>query len=158
MDDSHATAPLALPYVFSATIQVGAPLDVAIVPGGRRRVVPILGGAVAGPRLAGTVLPGGADWQVVEDDGATRLVARYVIRAADGTLISCVNTGLRHGPTEVLARLAAGEAVDPESYYFRAAPVFEAAPGRHHWLTRRLFVSTGTRSPGEVRLAFHMVP
>src|SRR5438876_187078 len=32
--------------------------------------------------------------------------------------------GLRHGPPEVLAALARGEAVDPSKYYCRTAPRF----------------------------------
>jgi Protein of unknown function (DUF3237) len=39
-----------------------APIMVGAAPEGTRRVVPISGGTFEGPRLRGTVLPGGADW------------------------------------------------------------------------------------------------
>jgi hypothetical protein len=50
----------------------------------------------------------------------------------------------------VLARLAAGEAVDPASYYFRATPAFEAPPGPHAWMMHTVFIATGERAPDHV--------
>jgi hypothetical protein len=55
--------------------------------------------------------------------------------------------GVRHGPPEVMARLAAGERVDPKSYYFRMAPVFETASKKYDWLNRIVAVGTGRREP-----------
>jgi hypothetical protein len=139
-----------LEFVFAAFVTVGTPLDAGPVASGRRRIIPITGGHVAGPRLSGRVLPGGADWQVVLPDGTAQLIARYTVQAGDGTLISVVNRGVRRGPPDVLARLAAGDAVDPALYYFRAAPGFEVAPGPHDWLARSVFVATGERAPDHV--------
>ena len=61
-----------------------------------------------------------------------------------------MNRGVRTGAPEVLARLAAGEAVEPSQYYFRATPSFEVAAGPHDWLMRRVFVATGQRMPDQV--------
>jgi len=36
--------------------------DVGVSPAGHRRFVKVTGGAFSGPRLRGTVLPGGGDW------------------------------------------------------------------------------------------------
>jgi hypothetical protein len=142
--------PARLEFVFTAFVSIGTPLEAGPIASGRRRIIPITGGHVAGPRLTGSVLPGGADWQVVLPDGTAQLVARYTLRADDGTLISVVNRGVRRGPPEVLARLAAGEAVDPSAYYFRATPCFEVAPGPHDCLVRSVFVATGERMPDQV--------
>jgi outer membrane receptor protein involved in Fe transport len=139
-----------LEFAFAAFVAIGTPLEVGPVAAGRRRIIPIIGGSVVGPRLNGSVLPGGADWQVVLPDGTAQLVARYTLQADDGTLISVVNRGVRAGTPEVLARLAAGEAVDPSQYYFRATPSFEVAAGPHDWLMRRVFVATGQRMPDQV--------
>lgn len=136
-----------LHYAFTAFVTIAKPLDVGTTIAGRRRIIPITGGRVEGPRLSGIVLPGGADWQVVSADGTAHLIARYTLRAADGTLISVVNRGVRHGPPDVLARLAAGESVDPSLYYFRATPAFEVTPGPHEWLARSVFVAVGERAP-----------
>lgn len=149
--------PPPLTYVFTARVVVGPALELGPVGTGRRRIVPILGGTVAGPRLTGTILSGGADWQTVRSDGIAEIVARYTIRADDGILIAVVNSGLRRAAPEVLARLSAGETVDPETYYFRTAPIFEAPPGPHGWLREHVFLATGARHAAEVHIAVHAV-
>jgi Protein of unknown function (DUF3237) len=141
---------LELCHVFTARVDVGAPLEIGPIAEGRRRIVPIIGGSVAGPRLTASILSGGADWQIIRADGTAEVVARYTLRTDDGTLISVVNKGLRRGPPEVLARLAAGTPVNPAEYYFRAAPVFQVAPGPHGWLADNIFVATGERFASQV--------
>jgi hypothetical protein len=143
-----------LVFAFEARVSVSPAIEAGNVDGGRRRIIPIRGGVVEGPRLNGTVIPGGADWQIVRGDGLIDLTARYTIRADDGTLIGVVNRGYRHAPPEVLARLAAGETVDPAQVYFRTTPRFEAPQGPHHWLTRHIFVATAGRHPAGVQLRF----
>ncbi len=149
--------PPALEYAFTARVTVATPIDAGAIPGGRRRIIPITGGEVDGPLLSGKVIPGGADWQVVHADGLADLTARYTLQADDGIFIGVVNHGLRHGPPEILARLAAGEMVDPTLIYFRAAPVFEAPAGPHGWLARHIFVATGERQPACVVIRFFVV-
>ena len=55
--------------------------------------------------------------------------------------------GMRHGPPEVMARLAQGEIVDPSEYYFRVAPMFETGAERYAWLNNILAVGVGERLP-----------
>jgi hypothetical protein len=117
-----------------------------------------MGGQVEGPRFKGVILPGGADWQALRiGDGNTQLCARYTLRHEDGTLVSVINTGVRRGPAEVMARLAAGERVDPSLYYFRASPQFDVQPGPHGWLMENTFVCTGRRWPQSVGLDVYQV-
>lgn len=147
-------APPPLHFVFAAHVDVAAPQEIGETTAGRRRVIPITGGHVEGPRLTGAVLPGGADWQLIRSDGMVELVARYTLRASDGTLISVVNRGLRRASPDVLARLTAGEIVDPALYYFRATPSFSVAPGPHGWLADNIFVATGERQAKQVVIRF----
>ena len=112
---------------------------------------------MTGPRLRGSVLPGGADWQVIRSDGVAELEARYTLRADDGGLIVVVNRGLRHGPEAVMQKLIAGEPVDPAAYYFRCAPVFETAAPAHQCLTRTVFVASGARHPDRVEISVFAV-
>ncbi|HXS29572.1 MAG TPA: DUF3237 family protein, partial [Steroidobacteraceae bacterium] len=98
----------ALEHVFTVQVAVAPPLVIGESSHGLRRIIPILGGEVEGPRLRGEVLPGGADWQYIRPDGVLQLTARYTLRAADGTLIQVVNRGLRHGPPEVMERMSRG--------------------------------------------------
>ncbi len=153
----HDPTPPQLRFAFQVRASVARPVDTDAAMDIRRRMIPITGGTVAGPRLSGRVLPGGADWQVILPDGTADLVARYVIEAADGTLITVVNRGLRHGPPELLARLAAGETVDPALIYFRATPRLEAPPGPHFWMARAIFVCKAARRPDSVELDFFEV-
>jgi hypothetical protein len=60
---------------------------------------------------------------------------------------------LRHGPPEVLARLAAGEPVDPGLYYFRTVLRFETGSPALDWLNRVIAVARGARRPWVVELA-----
>lgn len=146
-----------LTFLFEATVLVGAPIELGEAARGRGRIIPILGGTVTGPRLQGRVLAGGADWQTLRSDGVAEIEARYVIESAEGVAISVHNVGLRHGPPEIMAKLVAGQAVPPDSYYFRTAPRFEVGDPRYAWLGRALFLCAGIREPDCVRLKFFEV-
>jgi hypothetical protein len=146
-----------LELAFRARIAVAAPRSLGRTPLGERRIVDIVGGEVSGPRLAGRILPGGADWQIIRDDGAAVLEARYTIEAEDRSLVYVRNFGYRHGPPDLLMRIARGEEVDPASYYFRAAPMFETAAPELAWLNRTIMVCTGVRTRDRVILDFYVV-
>jgi len=111
------------------------------------RVANISGGSFTGDRLRGTILPGGIDWLTARGDGVTLLDARFVLQTDDGAPIAMAFTGKRHGPADVMAALARGEAVDPASYYLRIAPTFSTADPRYAWLNGVLAVGTGDRRP-----------
>jgi hypothetical protein len=146
-----------LELIFDAHVSVDAPLDLGDVAKGSRRIVPITGGEFAGPQFRATVVPGGADWQVLRSDGVAELEARYTLRAEDGALIYVRNHGLRHGPAAVMAAMANGRPVEPDSYYFRGATFFETSAPRYTWLTKHIIVCTGHREPTGVRLKFYKV-
>lgn len=112
-----------------------------------RRVGEMSAGRFVGERMAGDVLAGGADWQVVRSDGAVLLDARVVLRTEDDATIAMEYPGIRTGPPEVMTRLASGEAVDPADYYFRIAPRFSTSDLRYEWLNRILAVGIGHRLP-----------
>ena len=147
----------ALEPVFELEVKVDPPVRLGEAGGLERRIVPILGGRVFGPRLNGEIIPGGADWQAIRPDGVTQVLARYVIRAEDGTMISVVNAGVRRASEPVIRRLLAGEPVDPALVYFRAAPTFEVGAGPHAWLTENLFISAGVRRPDSVAIRVYLV-
>jgi len=149
-----ANAP-ALEFICDAEVMVGAPLDLGDVGRGGRRIVPITGGSFSGPRLRASVVSGGADWQVLRSDGVAELEARYMLRTDDGALIYVHNLGLRHGPPEVMAALAAGRPVDSGSYYFRGATFFETGAAAYAWLTKDIVVCGGEREPRGVKLQFY---
>jgi hypothetical protein len=141
-----------LTHIADFSVQAGPPVAIGETHEGLRRIVPILGGTISGPRLSGVILPGGADFQVIRPDGYTTLEARYVARLEDGALIYVVNTGIRFGPPEVMARITRGESVDPAQVYFRTTPRFETAAPAWQWLTRPLFLASGIRHPDRVEI------
>jgi Protein of unknown function (DUF3237) len=143
---------LKLHALFRAEIELAPAQELGEAPLGRRRIINITGGRFSGERLAGRVLPGGADWQLIRADGVAWLDARYTLETQDGALIYVRNRGFRHGTPEVLARLAAGENVDPGHYYMRTTPLFETGDGRYAWLNRIVCVARGARRPRAVEL------
>jgi hypothetical protein len=150
--------PPELEFAFEVRAQVADPLVVGELPNGTRRIIDILGGTVEGPGISGTILPGGADWQMIRrGDGFTDVDARYTIRTDRGSLIYVSNIGIRHAPAEVMERLNAGETVDQSEIYFRAIPKFETGDPELEWLMRSIFISTGERYPNGVVIRFWRV-
>jgi Protein of unknown function (DUF3237) len=129
---------------------LGEPLELGQTPWGRRRVIPIVGGEFEGPRLSATILAGGADWQVVHDDGSAAIDTRYTMQTRDEALISIATRGARHGPPDVLRRLAAGEPVDPAEYYFRVSIQYETGAADYRWLNRIVAVASAVRLADQV--------
>ena len=140
--------------LFTLTVEAAAPHVIEAGPCGTRRFVPVTGGSFSGQRLAGRVLPGGADCQLVRPDGVAELDVRVSLQTDDGVVLLMKGFGLRHGPAEVLQRLARREEVDPALYYFRQTAWFEAPPGRHAWLNRVVAVGRGERRPGHIVIHF----
>jgi len=142
----------ALTHIADFAITVGAPITIGETAEGLRRVVPILGGAITGKRLSGKILAAGADYQLIRPDGFTTLDARYAAELDDGAMLYIVNTGVRFGPPELMARITRGEALDPAEVYFRTTPRFEIAAPAYQWLLKPLFLATGARHPDRVEL------
>ena len=146
-----------LERVADCVIQVGAVIDIGHTPAGRRRLVPITAGRIDGPLLHATVLPGGADFQLVTTATHTFIQARYVLQTPEGEQIYLENTGLRVASAEVIEQLNRGVPVDPDQVYFRTTPRFETASPRWAWLMESLFIGTGARFPDRVELSFFRV-
>lgn len=124
---------------------------------GLRRVIPITGGTIDGPELRGEIMNGGADWQLVRDDGTAVIDTRYTARTHDGAYIYLATSGVRHATPEVLSRLNAGEDVDPAEYYFRVVVHLEAAAPEYAWLNRTLFVAYAARHAQAVEYDLYAV-
>jgi hypothetical protein len=132
--------------------EVGAVVSLGATPAGERRYVPLTGGRVSG-EIEGRIVEGGIDWQWQRGDGVLDIAAHYVIEAKDGALIEVQSTGLRHGPPEVMAALARGDAVEAEAYYFRTAIRFTTGHANWQHLNRLLAIAVGVREARSVRLA-----
>lgn len=125
-------------------------------PLGERKIVPVLGGSIAG-RINGRILPFGGDWALTRTDGVLELDVRLTVETGDGALIHVTYTGMRHGPADALAALARGEQVAPERMYFRILPRFETSAPAWEWLNRILCVGVGERLATGPRYHLHEI-
>ena len=144
MDMTFPAAPALVPMC-RIHCEVEALVTLGPAPQGERRYVPLGGGTVEGPELQGRLVPGGGDWQVARTDGALEIAAHYVIRTPDGALVEVQSNGLRHGPPEVMARLARGEAVDPAEYFFRTLMRFTTGHPDWQHLNKVMAIARGRR-------------
>ncbi len=143
-------------FVFQLEVEKAS--VIGATPGCDRRVGVIAGGRFEGERLRGRLLPGGSDWQTVRTDGAWTLDVRVVMETDDRELIGMTYRGMRHGPREVMERIARGESVSPSEYYLRAAPFFETASKKYGWLNRIVTVALGHRlSSGPIYQVFEIL-
>lgn len=119
--------------VFTETVGIGSSLSIGASKRGSRNVIPITGGSMTG-RVTGTVLAGGADFQLTSS-GPTVLDARYTLAAKDGEFILVRNCG----PMGAMV------------------PTFEArAEGPYSFLNANTFVSSDPgMASGGVNITFY---
>lgn len=145
-----------LRHVATLFVELGPIREMGPGRGGHRRIIPITGGRVTG-EIEGRLLNLGADWQLVYEDGTAFLDTRYAIETEDCAIIEVVNLGFRHGPPEILARLARGEDVNPGDYTMRTSARLESGDPRFDWVNRTVFVSSGARSAQTVVIDLYAV-
>jgi Protein of unknown function (DUF3237) len=131
-------------HLMRLDVELGPMQDIGPVPGGHRRVIPIIGGTFTGERLSGTILPGGADWNLVRPDGTVYLWARYTLQTDDGTLIMITNDGFQPGASNVMAQILAGEPIDMTNWYAKTRPTFEVSGETYAFLNNHVFVGSLT--------------
>lgn len=151
--DASTTNEAKLEFVFQVKLRFTRVQNINNMPtGAGRGAVYIDSGEIEGPRLQGRAVPNsGGDYALFRPDGVLAFDARYMLEAADGTLIMLHNRGYLWGrKTDTMTRIRAmifenGPAVDHAEYYLRAFPTFEVENGRHDWLMRHVFVGVGER-------------
>ena len=122
-----------LEFALQLRVTLGEVYSIDQTQHGRRTVIPITGGTFEGPLLKGTIVNGGADYQLGSADGSrTELEAIYSIKTDDGVYIHVRNRGIIYNGKDAEGK---------PSFYFKAAPQFEApANSRYGWLNNALFV------------------
>jgi hypothetical protein len=133
-------------FLFRMSADLDEPQAIGDTPAGARRIFYVKSGSFTGPRLRGAVLPGGGDWTVLRKDGVSQLDVRITLKCDDGSLIFVSYRGLTDIPPDIRARMAKGEDVPADQYYFRIAPVFETASPKFAWLNRLLAVGIGKKT------------
>ena len=127
-------------FVMQLKVTLGETYSCGETQHGRRTVIPITGGTFEGPNIKGTILNGGADYQLANAAGRTEVEAIYSIRPDDGVNIHIRNRG-------IIANTK--DADGKPSFYFRCAPQFEApADSKYAWLNNSLFLCAPSFSSG----------
>lgn len=144
-----------LRHLLTVAIEAEPPQALGAFPTGERRLTVFRSGTFLGADgLSGTLAGGGVDWQSVRADGAIEIRAHYLLRTDEGDPIEIVSDGLRVVEPEVAARMAAGEVVDPSTYYFRTHLRYHTSSTRWRRLNTVIGLSTGERRATDV--AIHM--
>ncbi len=127
-----------LEFALQLKVTLGEAFSIDNTQHGRRTVIPITGGTFKGPQLKGTIINGGADYQL-NAENRTELEAIYCIKTDDGIYIHVRNRGI----------IANGkDANGNPTFYFKAAPQFEApADSKYGWLNNALFVCAPEFTP-----------
>lgn|SRR5690625_1173106 len=114
------------------------PLEIGETHSGFRRVIPIIGGTFEGPNIKGIILPGGADWNLTRSDGTGEVLARYTLKADDGTLISVLNKGKSYE----WAKRDAVDTTNEKKSIIYTTPSFEVSGEKYKWLNDSMFVGS----------------
>ena len=129
-----------LEFALQLKVTLGQAFSIENTQHGRRTVIPITGGTFEGPGIKGTIVNGGADYQLANAQGRTELEAIYCIKTDDGIYIHVRNRG-------IIAN--SKDANGNPSFYFRCAPTFEApADSKYGWLNNALFLCSPSFSQG----------
>ena len=120
-------------------------VNIGDTPAGKRRIVPISGGSFAGDRLAGKVLPGGADWLLYPPAGDMLIDVRIVLETDDKTLIYMNYQGRLEASEESFMRMARGEELATEDYSLVTRVQFESGAEQYHWLNKAVAIGYGSQ-------------
>ena len=113
-------------FVMQLRVTLGGVDRVGETPHGSRQSISITGGTFKGPKIEGTILAGGADYQL-SNGGRTEVNAIYNIKTNDGVTIHVRNNGL----------ITSGA----NGFYFYTSPHFEAPVDcKYNWLNNAIFI------------------
>ena len=141
---------LDLEMLFDVHVDLEPPQDLGTTPLGARRIFIVKGGTFEGPKMRGTMLPGGGDWWLGLGNRAGELDVRATLRTDDGAMMLMTYCGVLDVKPEVAGRALSGEDVDPSEYYFRTTPRFETGAEQYAWLNKLVCVAIGWIGPNKV--------
>lgn len=99
--------------------------------------------------MGGEILPGGGDWEIVQDHGdiqTAHLNTRYNLVTHDGATIYLQTTGTRTGKREVLEKLGEDTSIGPDQFRMRLKLDIETGDERYNWVNDGVFIASAGRS------------
>ncbi|MCY1391741.1 hypothetical protein D3C76_644300 [compost metagenome] len=123
-----------LTHLATATLKLGAPVQMPNTPRGTRLVVELLGGQWEGERLKATMKNvAAADWALISPDGTLFIEVRCTLETHDGAFIQVSYEGRG--------------AIGPEGLgAVIAAPTFETGDPRYAWLNKVQAIGRGRKT------------
>jgi hypothetical protein len=149
---------LKLTRLMTIDVDLFEPISSHVTPQGEVRVVPFDKGTFEAEGFRGRLLPGGTDWQRVRSDNVLEIRAHYMLETDEAERIEVISEGIRAATPDVIDRLARGDTVPADLYYFRTFVRFNTAAQRLAHLNRLLAVSFGERRKSAVHLELFAVP
>jgi len=149
---------LNLTPLMTIDVDLVEPVSSGVTPQGEVRVVPFGTGRFEAADFRGRLLPGGTDWQRIRSDGVLEIRAHYMLETDQGERIEVISEGIRVASAEVLERMARGDDVPADLYYFRTFVRLNTGAERLAHLNRLLAVSFGRRRKMSVHLDLYAVP
>jgi hypothetical protein len=113
---------------------------------GLRANFPIAGGTIDGPKIRGTLLPGGADFFVLRTDGVGQIDVRATLKTEEGAVLYITYTGvsdLGEKGYENYLRMKL-----PEKLRLHTVPRVHTAHPKYVWLNRLQLIGIGETTPG----------
>ncbi len=145
-----------LEFVYEARVRLGEVKTLGTYADGHERgTLQLLGGAFAGPRVRGIILPSSKDWPVWYGNGVRLTDVNYLFVTDDGAHLFVTVHGYRYDPKKMSGALREAEKVTPPPNLLRVFVHIQAPEGSPHaWMNHNLFVGVaGQAAPGPDRTA-----
>ena len=144
-------------FLCNLEADLSVPEIIGQVPEGLRIIFYIQGGTFAGPKMRGTIKPGGADWFLLRPDGVGRLDVRATIETDDGALIYVYYQGLIDFPEEVKKELAQGILPVGGKFRILTNPIFRTSCEKYCWLNGTFAVGVGSTGENKVSYSIYRI-
>jgi hypothetical protein len=146
-----------LEYLMTYHADLKPPVNIGAVPAGLRQIYDVTGGSFEGPGLKGKIVPSGADWLLIGNDGVGRLDVRATFETDDGAHIYMQYYGVIQMSPKITEALAAGGETQYGDTYFMTQPRFETGDERYAWLNSIVAVAEGRAKTSAVEYRVYKV-
>lgn len=146
-----------LEYLMTYNAELKAGVSMGKGPYGARSFGEVAGGRFEGPKLKGSLLTGGGDWILIDDEGMGHVDVRVNFETDDGARIYGQYLGRLEFNEAVQAAFAGGQETDFGDTYFMVTPRFETGDDRYAWLNKKVCVAEGRIGAGGVEYRCYSV-
>ncbi|KAH6682838.1 hypothetical protein B0J14DRAFT_467622 [Halenospora varia] len=158
----HFTLPVrSLQFLFHLKCEIESFRHIGGGGHGDRSTIIFKGGRFEGPKLRGEILPGGGDWETIQDhDGdqqTAHLDTRYNLLTEDGVCIFLTTTGTQTRKKATLEELGDEDKHTPYEYRMRLYLTLESGDKRYPWLNNIVAIASSARNGSRVIYAAYQV-